>query len=222
MTIIQKGELMGDLISRQAAINALKNRWMKTVSYNGIGDDIAEECEICLKQVPSASFENHDEIKSYSKDTISREAAIEAMRRAKDKSELHRMLIQMPSAQSECEDTVSRFEVLRLIDYSSNDLNDSVDNRYFQGKVKELPPVTPKQPGWIPIGAPMNSGQHYLVTLRQKFEGEETYRVRIMRFHEGHWLYPHHFPEWINDEMEQEVVAWMPLPKPWGGDTGAH
>lgn len=32
-------------------------------------------------------------------DIISRAAAIEAMRRAKDKSELHRMLVQLPSAQ---------------------------------------------------------------------------------------------------------------------------
>ena len=80
-------------------------------------------------------------------------------------------------------------------------------------RIKALPSAQ----RWIPIGAPMSSGQHYLVTLRQKFEGEETYRVRIMRFHEGHWLYPHHFPEWINDEMEQEVVAWMPLPSPWEG-----
>lgn len=32
-------------------------------------------------------------------DLISREAAIEAMRKAKDKSEAHRMLIQLPSAQ---------------------------------------------------------------------------------------------------------------------------
>lgn len=32
-------------------------------------------------------------------DCISREAAIEAMRKAKDKSELHRMLIQLPSPQ---------------------------------------------------------------------------------------------------------------------------
>ena len=32
-------------------------------------------------------------------DLISRQAAVEAMRRAKDKSELHRMLVQLPSAQ---------------------------------------------------------------------------------------------------------------------------
>lgn len=44
---------MSDLISRQAAIDALRNRWRKTYSYEGIGEDIAEECEIYLRQVPS-------------------------------------------------------------------------------------------------------------------------------------------------------------------------
>lgn len=48
---------MDDLISRQAAIDALKNRWKKTRNYEGIGDDIAEECELYLKQVPSARLE---------------------------------------------------------------------------------------------------------------------------------------------------------------------
>ena len=47
----------GDTISRAAAIDALKNRWKKTRNYVGIGDDIAEECELCLKQVPSAQPE---------------------------------------------------------------------------------------------------------------------------------------------------------------------
>jgi len=49
---------MNDLISRQAAIDALKNRWKKTRNYEGIGDDIAEECELYLKQVPSAQPED--------------------------------------------------------------------------------------------------------------------------------------------------------------------
>jgi len=48
---------MSDLISRQAAIDVLKNRWKKTRNYEGIGDDIAEECELYLKQVPSAQPE---------------------------------------------------------------------------------------------------------------------------------------------------------------------
>ena len=48
---------MDDLISRQAAIDALRNRWLKTINFDGIGEDIAEECEICLRTVPSAQPE---------------------------------------------------------------------------------------------------------------------------------------------------------------------
>lgn len=44
---------MDDTISRQAAIDALRNRWLKTMNFDGIGEDIAEECEICLRTVPS-------------------------------------------------------------------------------------------------------------------------------------------------------------------------
>ena len=43
-----------DTISRQAAIEVLRNRWLKTRNYDGIGEDIAEECEIYLKTLPSA------------------------------------------------------------------------------------------------------------------------------------------------------------------------
>ena len=46
-----------DTISRQAAIDALRNRWLKTINFDGIGEDIAEECEICLRTVPSAQPE---------------------------------------------------------------------------------------------------------------------------------------------------------------------
>lgn len=45
---------MTDLISRKAAIEVLRNRWLKTRNYEGIGEDIAEECEIYLKTLPSA------------------------------------------------------------------------------------------------------------------------------------------------------------------------
>jgi hypothetical protein len=48
---------MDDLISRQAAIEVLRNRWLKTRNYDGIGEDIAEECEIYLKTLPSAQPE---------------------------------------------------------------------------------------------------------------------------------------------------------------------
>jgi len=48
---------MSDMIYRQAAIEVLRNRWLKTRNYEGIGEDIAEECEIYLKTLPSAQPE---------------------------------------------------------------------------------------------------------------------------------------------------------------------
>ena len=48
---------MTDLIDRQAAIEVLRSRWLKTRNYEGIGEDIAEECEIYLKTLPSAQPE---------------------------------------------------------------------------------------------------------------------------------------------------------------------
>ena len=50
---------MSDLISRQMAIEVLRNRWLKTRNYEGIGEDIAEECEIYLKTLPSAQPVRH-------------------------------------------------------------------------------------------------------------------------------------------------------------------
>jgi len=118
----------------------------------------------------------------------------------------------LPSAQPECEDAVSRFEVLRLIDYSSNDLNDSVDNWYFQGKVKELPSVTPKQPGWIPCktALPKEDGQ-YIVTV--KYEHVDGYED-IYSEH-GEWVDGHWDAGYGHCGSMEKVLAWQPLPKPW-------
>ena len=65
---------MHDLISRQAAIDALRNRWLKTINFDGIGEDIAEECEICLRTVPSAQPDVPD---TNVEDLISRQGVLD-------------------------------------------------------------------------------------------------------------------------------------------------
>ena len=107
---------MDDLISRQAAINALdrleytRGEW----ATNGL-----TMCKDAIKALPSAQPDVPD---TNVGDMISREAAIEAMRKAKDKSELHRMLAQLPSAQlaqdltNGCTDTISRQAAVDALD----------------------------------------------------------------------------------------------------------
>ena len=48
---------MSDLISRQAAISAIYERWRGTKNFNGWEADISEECEEVLKAIPSAELE---------------------------------------------------------------------------------------------------------------------------------------------------------------------
>lgn len=151
-------------------------------------------------------------------DTISRAAALTALNGCTEiylnnlpptiyKGDAVDAIKALPSAQPGCEDAVSRFEVLRLIDYSSNDLNDSVDNWYFQGKVKELPSVTPKQPGWIPTSERLpDNDRAVLVTLKW---AEDDYEVAVGEY----WHNSTASHGW--GSFEGHVIAWHELPTPY-------
>ena len=45
---------MKDTIYKEDAIKALRERWARTTSYDGIGEDIGEECEEVINAIPSA------------------------------------------------------------------------------------------------------------------------------------------------------------------------
>ena len=114
--------------------------------------------------------------------------------------------------QPECEDAVSRFKVLQLIDYSSNDLNDSVDNRCFQNQIKELPSVTPKQQRWIYIEEELpktiiNTHTHdYQEYICLCDFGDNGFDVRTYKFGYGHF--------WNGGGIvDKYVTAWQSLPE---------
>ena len=71
---------------------------------------------------------------------------------------------------------------------------------------------------WIPCSErlPEENGR-YLVTLHTygalDFKVDETV-VKIIPFFDK-WRTPTHSPEWINEALTQEVLAWMPLPGPY-------
>ena len=79
MTIIQKGELMGDLISRQVAKDYIDSQKGRPF----IGCTIGEAMKIMLDEVPSAQPVNIAKLQpncnQVASDCISRQAALEAM-----------------------------------------------------------------------------------------------------------------------------------------------
>ena len=116
----------------------------------------------------------------------------------------------LPPAQPGCEDAVSRFEVLRLIDYSSHDLNDAVDNRYMQNEIKQLPSVTPKQPGWIPCDRELPKPNEE--------DGNGFYKAYLVQ--DGRWMDVarwdgKYWVAWGYSTVLLNVVAWCELPIPY-------
>lgn len=111
----------------------------------------------------------------------------------------------LPPAQPGCEDAVSRFEVLRLIDYSSHDLNDAVDNRYMQNEIKQLPSVTPKQPGWIPVTKRLPEEEGLYLVAGDFPPGAEVHtRYFNVMYDRSVW----------SGTMTDKVKWWMPIPNP--------
>ena len=76
------------------------------------------------------------------------------------------------------------------------------------------------RPMWIPCSEalPTEDGM-YLVTYHEwgpvGFDYDH-YVTHTMRFHRGAWRLPVSMPEWIEKVMKKEVIAWMPLPAPYG------
>lgn len=80
---------------------------------------------------------------------------------------------------------------------------------------------------WVNIRSksPEKPGR-YLVALRRNAPeslGGNQYKVTILRFRpDGNFQYPVHFPDWINDEIEETITHWMPLPDLPEADSQKH
>lgn len=57
---------------------------------------------------------------------------------------------------------------------------------------------------------------HYLVCLHIEapdiLGGNHT-SINVLRWTDKGWRLPIHSPKWINDEIEQKVTYWQPLPE---------
>lgn len=171
---------------------------------------------------------------------IDRQAAINAIRTAKDKSEAHRMLVQMPSAQPECEDAVPRTSVeyiCRKNTVSTNPYEHKYHDKFIQfmddpeisdfGRwqhsngfntalvavecdLDKVPSVTPKQPGWIPCNERLPGKDESFYVLCCDKYGEIMIG-NVFECYDGETPYS---AESENEYM-YDCVAWMPLPTPY-------
>lgn len=138
-----------DCISRAAALTALERdeEYDKDIPNRADG---VRDAIITISALPSARPDVPD---TNVGDMISRQAAIEAMRKAKDKSELHRMLVQLPSAQPGWIPVTERLPEYGTTvltcdhdgEYEINHIIDEEDGEWFlNGAV-----------AWMPIPAPL-------------------------------------------------------------------
>ena len=157
-------------------------------------------------------------------DLISRQAAIETVKkhyRGFDNDLLEIIAYEMeelPPTQlaqdlsNGCTDTISRAAALNLIEQSCCDLEYACDNVALRKEAKELPPVTPKQPGWIPC-------DRELPKPNEK-DGNGFYKAYLVQ--DGRWMDVarwdgKYWVAWGYSTVLLNVVAWCELPKPWEG-----
>lgn len=98
-------------------------------------------------------------------------------------------------------------EVIDALDLAVESLSNSnpaQEEKLFSGEWIDAQGQSPEKPG------------RYLVVLRRyapESLGGNQCKVTILRFRpDGNFQYPVHFPDWINDEIEETITHWMPLP----------
>lgn len=140
-----------------------------------------------------------------SDDAISRKEAIRVASGYCHTANIHDELAKLPSVNPKpCEDAISRADVLDLCE--SKDSNYAVI--HFKEDVECLPSVTPQQKvdRWIPVGekSPLE-GQLVLCSIAEY--ADTVHRIIIAKY-ETNSLY-----------WDEFVTAWMPLPKPYKGES---
>lgn len=118
--------------------------------------------------------------------------------------------------QQPSEDCVSKKAMLDAITQIDGNINMDIYTNEVREIVKDLPPVTPTQ-RWIPVSErlPEERGK-YIVT-------EKVFRLDD-REHKGRYNTMVEQAEYCNSKWQRasffEVIAWMPLPKPYEEKRG--
>ena len=102
-----------------------------------------------------------------------------------------------------------------------------LDEWWFEEKIKRIADhliahsVTVQE--WIPVTErlPDETGRYLAVKKRiapDKLGGNRTDIVILRFFVDNGFKMPTHIPDWINEEINDEVTHWMPMPHPPKGE----
>ena len=120
----------------------------------------------------------------------------------------------LPSAQPGCEDAVSRADVAILIEEAQTAwLRGDILLMYpaLKKGLQKVPPVTPKQPGWIPVTERLPKPNEYENDVRKYYLVQNEHGdMMVCSWHGSFWMQMYR-----NTHVEDKVVAWMSLPTPY-------
>ena len=120
----------------------------------------------------------------------------------------------LPSAQPGCEDAVSRADVDILIEEAQTAwLRGDILLMYpaLKKGLQKVPPVTPKQPGWIPVTERLPKPNEYENDVRKYYLVQNEYGdMMVCSWNGRYWE-----QMYCNTPVEDKVVAWMSLPTPY-------
>ena len=140
--------------------------------------------------------------------------------RAMDDEELAEFLVwDMPN---ECEDCVSREEVLKLMRDNWHTHNGDWAMQESLDDIRALPSVTPQEPRWIPVSERLPEPMTFVnATCRSLVDNRENWVVETIYVPIPKEYNPRHYSDWGNIPMlnwgEAEVIAWMErdIPEPY-------
>ena len=212
-----------DTIRRQAAIDAAIKADMENNS-NVLSEKRARVIDRHISAVPSAQpeplvKESRTLVKDLVKDTISRQAAIDEIRKCRFVVDAIEKIRGLPSAQPErCEDAVSRNAIIQKLNTMDRYVSEELilcdtDKKFpknevfivddvYEEIVENLPSAQPES-HWIPVSEKLPGENEFVLVTFGWFGRKTDPGVNIDEIRDGDWM------------ISEVVTAWMPLPEPY-------
>ena len=122
---------------------------------------------------------------------------------------------QPPVKPQPCEDAISRSAAIKAIDERAKRIKNEDTLNGLAGAVGvlfDLPPVKPQEPKWIPVSERLPKPNECVGNVcRYCLIQNEYGDMMVARWDGQGWEQMYQYGEYIEDE----VIAWMPLPKPY-------